>query len=89
MTLNITNEVVYRNAKRLAELTGVSMVEAVGEAVAHRLAEIEPQPIAKEMDIEERRAALNRIAQEMAAELRASGASSDHSFLYDENGLPK
>jgi len=86
MTLNIKNEVIYRDVKKLAELTGVSMTAAVGEAVAKRLTEIEAQS-----ERQSRKAKFDeliKIAEECGRELKESGISSDHSFLYDERGLP-
>jgi hypothetical protein len=76
MTLNIKNDEIYRDVKKLAELTGVSMTAAVGEAVAKRLAELEPKPT--ELERQKKIAELTKIALEMAAELKESGISSDH-----------
>ena len=90
MTLNIKNDEIYRDVKKLAELTGVSMTAAVGEAVAKRLTEIEAKPT--EIERHARKAKfdeLMKIAEECGRELKESGISSDHSFLYDENGLFK
>ena len=86
MSLNIKNDEIYRDVKKLAELTGLSMTAAVGEAVAKRLAEIEAQSErqSRKAKIDE----LMKIAEECGRELKESGISSDHSFLYDERGLP-
>jgi hypothetical protein len=87
MTLTISNEAVYRDIEKLAALTGLSMTAAVGEAVAKRLAEIgmDSEAPSRKAKFHE----LMRIAEECARELKESGISSDHSFLYDEHGLPK
>ncbi len=87
MSLNIKNDEIYRDVKKLAELTGMSMTAAVGEAVAKRLAEIETQS-----ERQSRKAKfdeLMKIAEECGRELKESGISSDHSFLYDERGMPQ
>ncbi len=78
--LRIRNEEASMLAGELAQLTGESVDEAVTHAIRQRLERER-----------ERTARFNRI-MELAAEIRAhmwEPVSSDHSWLYDENGLPK
>ena len=81
--LTIEDDAAYAMASELAELTGESLVVAVTEALRARLA-AERQKRDKEEYI--------RRAREIAAEIRAHMPhplpTSDHSDLYDENGLP-
>ncbi|HTI84792.1 MAG TPA: type II toxin-antitoxin system VapB family antitoxin [Acetobacteraceae bacterium] len=81
--LNIKSEDAYRLASRLAELTGESLTSVVTKALR------------AELDREERRrdvaATVDRML-EMGREIRAhmrEPVSSDTSWMYDENGLPK
>jgi len=81
--LNIKSEDAYRMASRLAELTGESLTTAVTTALRERL-EREEQL----RDREERKRRIREIAKEVRAHLPAD-MTSDHSWLYDESGLPK
>ena len=81
--LNIKSEDAYRLASRLAELTGESLTSVVTKALQ---AELERQERARD-----RKARVDRvmaIAKEIRAHMREP-VSSDTSWLYDENGLPK
>lgn len=78
--LNIQSEEVCRMASELAEFTGESVETAVATAIR--------QCLERERD----KAAKLRRLRELAAEIRAhmqEPVSSDHSWLYDEDGLPK
>ncbi len=83
--LNIKDDALIAEAKALAELLGTSTTAALREAVRERL----------ERERAERKAADDRFVEELLAigrEVRASlppGATSDHSDLYDKDGLPK
>ncbi len=83
MSLNIKNEEAHKMAAELAELRGVSMTAVVLEALR------------KELDEERRKRVAGGKAKRILAlvrrlnEGRPKGeVSSDHSWLYDENGLP-
>ncbi len=82
--LNIKSEDAYRLASELSELTGESLTAAVTEAVRERLA--------RERATRGREARLARI-RAIAAEIRAGMGTplptSDHGWMYDEDGLPK
>ncbi|MBY0335273.1 MAG: type II toxin-antitoxin system VapB family antitoxin [Acetobacteraceae bacterium] len=83
--LNIKDEALIATLKRLAErrqttVTGV-VRQLASEAEARDDAEREARVAAK-------RAAIMAIA-ERASKLFPPGATSDHSDLYDENGLPR
>ena len=81
--LNIKGEDAYRLASELAALTGESLTAAVTVALRERL-----ERERRERDIETRRRRLTELATEIRAHMREP-VSSDHSWLYDENGLPR
>jgi len=82
--LNLKDEALVADTKALAELLGTSMTGALREAVRERLAR----------ERATREAERDRLVEdllEIGRRVRASlppGATSDHSDLYDENGLP-
>lgn len=83
--LNIKDEALVATLKRLAErrqttVTGV-VRQLASEAEARDDAEREARVAAK-------RAAIMEIADRASKRL-SPGLTSDHSWLYDENGLPK
>lgn len=83
--LNIKNEQTYELAKKLADITGESLTEAVTQAVRERLARVErPDP-------EERLRRIMEIADRAAPGFVEPYRSMDHGdLLYDdETGLPK
>lgn len=83
--LNIKNKQTYELAKRLAEITGESLTEAVTQSVKERLARVErPSP-------EERLRRIQAIAERAAPGFVEPYRSIDHGdLLYDdETGLPK
>jgi len=82
--LNIKGEDAYRLASQLAELTGESLTTAVTTALRERLV--------RERAVRDRAARIARVralTAEIRRNLRHPLPSSDHSWLYDENGLPK
>ena len=81
--LNIKSEDAYRLASRLAELTGESLTSVVTEALQ---AELERQE--RQRDRQARVDHVMEIAREFRAHMREP-VSSDTSWLYDEDGLPK
>lgn len=81
--LNIKSDDAYRLASELAGLTGESLTAAVTAALRERL-----ERERRERDIETRLARLREITADIRRHMEP-GASSDHSWLYDENGLPR
>lgn len=85
MSLNIKNKEAHALARRLAELTGKSMAEAVTDALRKQAEVLE-----REAMIEERRARLMAIAKEIRSRMSPETLALDiDEYLYDENGLPK
>ncbi|MDO9502195.1 type II toxin-antitoxin system VapB family antitoxin [Falsiroseomonas sp.] len=84
--LNIKDDALIADAKALAELLGTSTTAALREAVQSRLAS---ERAAREDRARQRYAAIMAIADRVAARTPAHLRTSDHSDLYDENGLPK
>ena len=83
--MNIKDEAVIAEAKALAELLGTSPTDAVRRAVQEKLAR---ERTGRDEE-ERRRCEAIMAAAERASKLFPPGASSDHSDLYDENGLPR
>jgi antitoxin VapB len=83
--LNIKDAALIAEAKELAALLGTSATGAVRTAVSERLAREKA-----ERDERRRRKyeAIMEIA-ERSSKLFPPGTTSDHSDLYDENGLPR
>lgn len=87
MPLNIKDETVHAQARKLAGLTGTSITAAVRDALGARLRQVEKgQGEAKPV---RSAAQLLDVARACAAAIKAKGVSSDHSDLYDEQGLPQ
>jgi antitoxin VapB len=81
--LNIKNAEAHRFAVELSDLTGESLTEAVTAALRERLL--------RERARRERIARADRlmaIAADFRAHMPPPLPSSDHSDLYDEDGLP-
>ena len=81
--LNVKSEDAYRLASELAELTGENLTAAVTAALRERL-----DRERKSRDIDAKVDRMMAMAREIRAHMREP-VSSDHSWLYDENGLPK
>ncbi len=81
--LNIKSDHAYAVANKLSELTGQSLTTVVTLAL-DQLLERESQS----RDKAARLARLRELADQIAARMEP-GMTSDHSWLYDENGLPK
>jgi antitoxin VapB len=81
MGLNIKNENVHRLAKRLAQETGETMTSVIEQALEEKLLRLARH--------KEAGARLRRI-DEILARLPPvpPGVTSDHSDLYDDDGLP-
>jgi antitoxin VapB len=82
--LNIKSEHAYRLASRLAELTGQSLTSVVIDALREKLAREE-----RVRDREERLRRVREIAADIRRHMRHPLPTSDHDWLYDENGLPR
>lgn len=89
--LNIKNDRADALVTRLVALTGESKTQAVVTALEERLARIEPAPATPQRhpDYEKRMALIRQIQAEMRELIPPHLRTSDHSDLYDENGLPK
>jgi hypothetical protein len=86
--LNIRSDEAYRIAHRLAKKHGQSVTEVVTEALRRRESETTRMP---EVSPEEAAETI-RILMELSkrsAKAAKPGTTSDHSDLYDEDGLPK
>ena len=81
--LNIKSEDAYRLAARLSELTGESLTAVVTKALK---AELERQE--RQRDIAAKVERMLEMGREIRAHMREP-VSSDTSWMYDENGLPK
>ena len=82
--LNIKSEDAYRLASRISELTGESLTSVVIRALQAELAREEHA-----RDREERLRRVREIAADIRHHLKHPLPSSNHDWLYDENGLPK
>jgi antitoxin VapB len=81
--LDIKSEDAYRLASRLAEMTGESLTSVVTRALQ---AELEREE--RQRDLKTRVDRIMAIAKEIRAHMREP-VTSDTSWMYDENGLPK
>ena len=81
--LNIKNEDAYRLASRLSELTGESLTSVVVKALRAELGRLE-----RERDVEAEVDRIMAIAKEIRAHMHEP-VSSNTSWMYDEDGLPK
>jgi hypothetical protein len=82
--LNIKDAETTAMVRELTSLTGESQTEAVRQAVKERLERHRRQDVAAAEEIYSR---LAKVSRDGAANKRP-GASSDHGFLYDEQGAP-
>ena len=83
MTLSIKDPQTDALARRLAELKGQTITDAVRAALEAEIARAERAEVARQERI---RALVERVA----AGMEGSGHSSDHDdIFYDEIGLPK
>lgn len=81
MGMNIKNETVERLARELAAETGETMTSAIQAALEERLERLRQQ-----RDVEEK---IRRIDEVLARSgPTPPGLTSDHSHLYDDDGLP-
>ena len=82
MGLNIKNPKVERLAKELAAETGESMTSAIQVALEEKL-----DRLRRERDVAEKIRRIDELLDSLPPP--PPGATSDHSDLYDERGLPK
>ena len=82
--MNIKDEAVLAEAKELSALLGTSTTDAVRQAVHERLLRAR-----RERDREARFEAIMAISRRASALVPPHLRTSDHSDLYDEDGLPK
>jgi antitoxin VapB len=82
--LNIKSEDAYRLASRLSELTGESLTTVVTRALRAELDREE-----RTHDRQERLLRLRETTADIRRHLRQPLPSSNHDWLYDDNGLPK
>ncbi len=84
MAINIKDEATDRLARALAEKTGESLTEAIGNAVRERLERLRGRPRANDL-LED----LRSIAHRCAALPEKDSRSADEILDYDERGLPR
>jgi antitoxin VapB len=82
MSLNIKSAAVHDLARKLAAETGTSMTAAIEAALREKLKRLE-----KRRDAESRIARVRSMLEEVGPP--PPGLTSDHSDLYDEDGLPQ
>ncbi len=80
--LNIKSDDAYALASELAQLTGESLTGAVTRVLREAV-----EREKRRRDRDAKIAELLAIAAEIKAHMQP-GTTSDHSWLYDENGLP-
>ena len=81
MGLNIKSEEVHRLARQVAAETGTSMTAAIEAALREKLDRLQ-----RASDADERIARLRAMLDELGPP--PPGLTSDHSDLYDDDGLP-
>jgi antitoxin VapB len=81
MGLNIKNQRVHELARTLSQATGTTMTGAIEEALEEKLARLE-----REREMPAKIAWLEARLKELGPP--PPGLTSDHSDLYDEDGLP-
>lgn len=82
MGMNIKSEKAQRLARQLARETGQTMTGAIEQALEAEIARLH-----RERDVAERRRRVREIVERFGPV--PPGFTSDHSDLYDEQGLPK
>ncbi|MBE7183170.1 MAG: type II toxin-antitoxin system VapB family antitoxin [Methylobacterium mesophilicum] len=81
MGMNIKSDEVERLVRQLADETGESLTEAIRRSVEERLARFQ-----RERDVAERIRKIDALLANLPPV--PPGVTSDHSDLYDEDGLP-
>ena len=88
MPLNIKKKETHDAARRLAELTGESLTEAVDKAVQERLVRLSA---AKDQEKQEAWRRIRELQKQVAGLPVYDSRSAEEIMedMYDENGLPK
>jgi antitoxin VapB len=86
MSLNIKNAETHRLVRELAEATGVSMTEAVTDAVRRRLDQVRSASGAGTVNVEAALALTADLRERLGADYLATDFDA---HLYDERGLPR
>jgi antitoxin VapB len=86
--LNIRSDEAYKIAHRLAKQRGQTVTEVVTEALRMREGELPRMPEVPSEEAAETVRILMELSERTAKAARP-GSTSDHSDLYDEDGLPK
>lgn len=82
--LNIKSEDAYQLASELAGLTGESLTTAVTRAISERL-----ERERRAQDRDERLRKANEILADIRSRLGYPLPSSNHDWLFDDDGLPR
>ena len=81
MGLNIKSEAVHKLARKVAAETGATMTAAIEAALQEKL-----DRLARQRDVKARIARIRKKLDALGPP--PPGLTSDHSDLYDEDGLP-
>ena len=87
--LNIRSDEAYSRASSLAQRLGRTTTDIVVEALRRYEADVEPRNMHGRTPEQQRRFDRIKALAEEASRYKLPGATSDHSDMYDENGLPK
>ena len=86
--LNIRSDEAYKIAHRLAKKRRQTVTEVVTAALRREQDDLKQQPEVSPQEAAETIRIMTELS-ERAAKAAEPGSSSDHSYLYDEHGLPK
>jgi hypothetical protein len=86
--LNIRSDEAYRIARRLAKKRRQTITEVVTAALRREQEEAKAAPEVPPEEAAETFRILMELSKK-AAKATKPGTTSDHSYLYDEHGLPK
>lgn len=86
--LNIRSDEAYKIAHRLAKKRGLTVTEVVTQALRSENVEAISSREVPRKQAEDTFRRLMELSERSAKAARP-GATSDHSYLYDEHGLPK
>jgi antitoxin VapB len=84
MSLNIKNEEAHKMAAELAAIRGVSMTAVVVDVLRREL-----ETARRHRDADAKAADMIAWVKRNNKDKREDGLTSDHSWLYDDNGLPR
>jgi antitoxin VapB len=83
MAFHVSSERVDQNVRRLANLTGQSLTDAIDAAVVEKIRRLEPRKPDPNYVRD-----LMEMAAKIRAKLNPDGRSADELIGYDEDGLP-